>query len=485
MTGLGSKPGCPLGDVTFNFLAACVFGDFRAEAREDGTQVKVSWRPDQGPVVALEDTSEEGAQRLDLIDASFVDDDAGYLEAADMLSLVNLVARRTATFMKVAGRRGLRLNFEQGKTEVLIPWKGPKAKGMYKQVKSSGNTIQVAEHVHLRVVQSYKHVGSVVAASGAMSMETAARAHSMLEAYAPLASSVFASRALSLRVRMMLAVSLLFSRLLLGAGSWVPLAPPALKKLASARMRVLRRIAAEVSTGTNRVATDDEILRRLKLERMDGVLRRARLLYWARVLTNSPQLLHALLQGEGSWKPSWSKAICADLHMLKERTDGELAALPVPFTDMLPWTKFAAEDGRRWVRIVASVPSLAAIRGSETTETTEVAMTAYCGDCGRGFGTTAALATHAFRVHGHKRWERQFVAGSHCPVCMTDLGTRMRAIHHLCHNSPRCAEKLHHGEFESLLPEHAAELDALDAAHGKRCKHKGVCPLALAAAEVA
>ena len=481
MTGLGSKPGCPLGDVTFNFLAACVFGDFRAEIKEDGTQVKVNWRPDQGPVVALEDTSEEGAQRLDLIDASFVDDDAGYLEAADMLSLVNLVARQTATFMKVAGRRGLRLNFEQGKTEVLIPWKGPKAKGMCKQVKSSGNTAQIAEHVHLRVVQSYKHVGSVIAASGTMTMRAAARTHSMLEAYAPLASSVFASRALSLCVRMMLAVSLLFSRLLLGAGSWAPLAPPALQKLATARMRVLRRMAAEMSTGTNRVATDEEILPRLKLERMDGVLRRARLLYWARVLTNDPQLLHALLQGEGGWKPSWSKAVCADLNMLKERTDGELATLPIPFPDMLPWTKFAAEDGRRWVRIVASVPSLAAIRCSEATE---VVMTAYCEDCGRGFGTTTALATHAYRVHGHKRWERQFATGSHCPVCMTDLGTRMRAIHHLCHNSPKCPEKLHHGEYESLLPEHAAELDALGAAHGKRCKHKGVCPLAPAAAEV-
>ena len=49
-----------------------------------------------------------------------------------------------------------------------------------------------------------------------------------------------------------------------------------------------------------------------------------------------------------------------------------------------------------------------------------------------------ALAAHRVRKHGARHIAHWLVAGTSCPVCMTEFWTRHKSIEHLQDKAPRC-----------------------------------------------
>ena len=94
-----------------------------------------------------------------------------------------------------------------------------------------------------------------------------------------------------------------------------------------------------------------------------------------------------------------------------------------------------------------------------------------CNQCGKFFGTSRGLATHATKRHGHRAKGRYFASGSVCPRCLTDFQDRYRLVEHYRATLIDC---LRHVEacFPARSEEQVAREDADTAAeigHNKRC----------------
>ena len=80
----------------------------------------------------------------------------------------------------------------------------------------------------------------------------------------------------------------------------------------------------------------------------------------------------------------------------------------------------------------------------------------------RVFNTAKALRTHMMREHGHRKMSRRFVAGTACPACGKDFGSRRKALDHLEYRAARCRRTMEGGGLDELAPEVVAALDAAD-----------------------
>ena len=81
-----------------------------------------------------------------------------------------------------------------------------------------------------------------------------------------------------------------------------------------------------------------------------------------------------------------------------------------------------------------------------------------CDVCGDLFKSRQARAVHAFRKHGVKRRERQFIDTTRCPICLLEFWSRERVIAHVCEKREVCRINLL--QREPILT--AAQADELD-----------------------
>ena len=164
--------------------------------------------------------------------------------------LWRVITRTLETVTSVFRAHGLDINFKQGKTELFVNFQGSsRSKSKFRaEIQDHQNTFPLpprasADSVH--VVSQYEHLGSLIDNDHRGNADTLARVHSAMSAYSPIAISVFGNPQFSTQVRLMLARSLVFSRLFQGIQAWSAVSLWSLRKLSTVYMRVLRRIAAK------------------------------------------------------------------------------------------------------------------------------------------------------------------------------------------------------------------------------------------------
>ena len=123
---------------------------------------------------------------------------------------------------------GITVNFEPGKTEAIVVYRGKKAlEEKQRLLKPNGSrSLQIPIQSHagqnthstdstlLRVVQGYKHLGSWVDETGSLVPDANRRSASAMSSYAPLAVKLFGSSAIGTASKIRLAFSLIVSKLI-------------------------------------------------------------------------------------------------------------------------------------------------------------------------------------------------------------------------------------------------------------------------------
>ena len=137
ITHRGTRPGDPVADILFNLCMDLVLRDFR---HGFSSLSDVPWLGDgqSTPDFATDKTMPtEG-----LIDVTFVDDTAMLIHAKTNSRVVDAVQVATHQFAKAAARRGLSINFEPGKTELLWNIRGQGSRKIKEQLHSGANKLQ-------------------------------------------------------------------------------------------------------------------------------------------------------------------------------------------------------------------------------------------------------------------------------------------------------------------------------------------------------
>ena len=242
VTTKGGRQGCKLGGVIFAIIFGQVMANVRARLSADGILLKTSfcedspfWNPSACPGDLIDHEVGE---------ATFVDDTAIALVASSPKVLMKYIETLLVILIEEYSRVGLLINFGKGKTEALLRLRGKNATKYLDSLRHEGSLSfelpKPYENHRLRIVESYKHLGSYLSISDSLMHDAQHRCSAALSAYVPIAQKIFASPYIGHWLKIHFMGSLVLSRLLYNTQTWV-LQQNALRKINDVYMRVLRR----------------------------------------------------------------------------------------------------------------------------------------------------------------------------------------------------------------------------------------------------
>ena len=149
--------------------------------------------------------------------------------------------------------------------------------------------------VALRIVDCYKHLGSIVCPDGNLMPEARARANAAMATFAPLAVKIFGSSSITQHCKIAVAWSLCMSRLLLWVHCWQRFCNKPRSVVNTPYNQIWRRIAGHPRFGKCEL-TDLQVRILLGVLSIDCVVRQRRLTYLGRIAQETTPFLSLLLQ---------------------------------------------------------------------------------------------------------------------------------------------------------------------------------------------
>jgi hypothetical protein len=240
-------------------------------------------------------TDNSPADDVNVIDATYVDDECIVLLARSCALLDTAIDICLNSLVRIFECLSLSINWKPGKTECLLKYRGQHAaKHLEARRFDSKLRIDVPGSLNckLHVVQSYKHLGSVISIDVSTVHDAKHKCGIAMAAYAPISTKVFGSDQVSFFLKQISKDALVLSRLFFNAHVVSPSAKY-ISLLNTTYMRVVRRITNNVRFDADNVS-DLEVRRLAGQPSVDCLLQRARLKYLARLLSVKPIALLAL-----------------------------------------------------------------------------------------------------------------------------------------------------------------------------------------------
>ena len=477
-THKGTRPGDPIGDLLFNLTMSRILAEMKELVLDDPT---VEWF---GNPTRCSNFLEPGAlPDAGFADVSFVDDCAVAIHATDLSQLQHIAKSVVSAMHQAAGRRGLHLNFEAGKTEMLWHVQGKGSKLVKQQLMTDGQTIQWQAHgcsFALKVVQTYKHLGTWLQSGGCLLREIQTRAQGVKASWGSLARQFFAKRYVSAETKTKVFRALALSRHMFNVHTWSIIKPTDLERWANSIRQPLCSLAKLHTRGLPPRLFDVATLGGLiGMESPQDRLHAARLRYFARLLTQCPSSMWTLIWHTKHLEGAWGALLIESFGWFCKFYGAHWTLLPD--SPLEQWILAIQADPSWKGRVRAALKRSCQYRQAQAEyvvwqkafEKDFYADTGtmpphppmpdsqwQCDQCDKWFASKKALATHSQRVHGYRRIVRFFASGDTCPACCKLHHSRMRLCQHLTH-STACMEVLQ-ACFPPMSDEQVALLDQQD-----------------------
>ena len=293
-TTRGTRPGDPLGDLLFNLIMRLVLQDTHQYVQ---SHTDASWLGSPKQCQSFADSNE--IPDCAYFDVSFVDDAAIAIHAQSLPEMEQLIKTVVEGFHQASAARGLDVNFEQGKTEVLWDVRGKGSKSLKERLHDENQMLRWNFQGHsfaLRLSHSYKHLGSWMQVAGSHQREVAHRASLAMQSWGCLAKSFYQKRHVGLKAKATAFQSLSLSRMLFHAHTWTGVAEDTLAHWQQKLRKPIGLMAKPLLRGVAPVLVDT-----CDLFAVAGILQPidqlhvARLRYLKRLLRFCPQGLWDLL----------------------------------------------------------------------------------------------------------------------------------------------------------------------------------------------
>ena len=487
----GTRPGSPVADIGFNLLMSDILADLQQRLQaDDYVAAHLNGFPVTIPPI------------------TWVDDLAVPLVALHPADLIPLTKQVLQHIHQAFYTKGLQINYSKGKTEVVVMFRGTEADSQRLDFFSSQQEtyITTATDTHVfrvRAVASYKHLGVRFQMDSDLTHELQCRQGQARTAFHEVRRPIFCNRHLSHQVRLQLLQSLVFSKLMYGAGTWYEVPRRAIQRLESTVMRFYRSI---LDTGfwKDHCLTDEEIRTRYQVPTFRSMLAVARLRFLHHVASHGHQYHRDLLLQEREFQKGWLFEVEDDLNWLRACVDlPQLPATPdTPDTwcQFLGWLRNFTPSWKTWLRKAMRTHQLReSLAGEcisfhqqvfqtfrdcgaalhEPVEETPAIQRHECPECAATFLTSTGVAVHRAKKHGIHCPIKDYVQSETCPGCLKHMWTSYRVIQHLRYRPNRCLDRVlagrqPQGYVNVDLPSHLAKVKRLPAS---RRLHGPLLPL--------
>ena len=173
----------------------------------------------------------------------------------------------------------------------------------------------------LRVVNTYKHVGTAFSANNSISEEVVLRCGIMRNESRKLFKDFLKNREVSIDKKILVIQAYIISKGSFQCGTWPCLSDVLYKKFHSSLLSVYRRAVGNYYKkgewfDVDTLFTDDELIHKYHFMCPRTIIRLARLALFSRVLVKGPQRLLQLAIATQSYDCGWANAVFKDLHWL-------------------------------------------------------------------------------------------------------------------------------------------------------------------------
>eukprot|EP00435_Cladocopium_sp_Y103_P046244 s495_g13.t1 len=453
-TTRGTRPGDPVADILFNLCMTVLLRDFHEQVQQTRGPV---WAGAGTPVQDFSSVTPMPAAAY--ADVTFVDDAAILMHAKTNEEIMTMVQCIVQAFVHASSRRGLDVNFDKGKTELLWNIVGRGARSVKIDIHQSKDLFSWQngdQTFQLHVCHEYKHLGTWLQTKHRHAREIAMRGSAAKQQWGQLARSFF-TRKLSTEVKSKVFQSLIVSKMVYNAHTWTGISSKDLDGWTNhLRAPIATMLKGKLSQDAKFLHSTDDLFAFCGLLPLREQVYANRLRFLARLLQVCPPLTWSLLNDTPETH-SWV-GLCREACVwMKRHYPGCLPSADAPFSD---WVMHVRLDHQWKGKIKKAVRS--AISYHQASATHQVWHKHFeerlkkngailpseegaqcrkelwqCDLCSKVFGSTQALAMHAHREHGYKKKVRYFTAGETCPVCLQMFHTRKRLSIHL-EKTERC-----------------------------------------------
>eukprot|EP00438_Fugacium_kawagutii_P016420 Skav206440 [mRNA] locus=scaffold295:130038:133282:- [translate_table: standard] len=231
-TSRGTRPGDPIGDILFNMVMSLILSEARRSIVEN---TDAEWLGIRGPCLTFDE--EVTVPATAFVDVAFVDDVAIMCHAPTNAQVVDVIQQVSEAVTLAAAARGLDVNFAEGKTEAMLQIAGQGSMAFKQQLADAQSLLRWTSHerdFHLRVVLTYKHLGTWLQSGGVHNKEILSRAAALRASWGPLVRPLYARPQISLKHKLHLFRSLSVSRFLFNVHVWVGVTDREWKRWATA-----------------------------------------------------------------------------------------------------------------------------------------------------------------------------------------------------------------------------------------------------------
>eukprot|EP00438_Fugacium_kawagutii_P027568 Skav206272 [mRNA] locus=scaffold888:387625:392637:+ [translate_table: standard] len=491
-TTQGSRPGDSWADIVFGYIWARLLKELEQAMESHGVLAHL-------PACDVGLWTTPLNTKSPFLGPCWMDDLAVVIEADCCETLLTRTSLTMGLILDACYSFGFTPNTAMGKTEIMVQLRGRKKQKIRKHLYGAdGHQVLpvVCEHGshEVHVTPDYLHLGGIHHHSGSDRKDMQRRlglAHAAFNANRKL---VFHNAAIPLSKRVALFETLVLSKLLFGAETWVPSSDSDLLHWASGVHRLYRRLLRK---------RHDEHVPTVALFVEAGLpsgpllLRRARLRYMASLYQPWAQQLWSSIKQDYDWL----QLCLQDLDWVWQQLRGS-STLPDPRLDEKPWEDLWRQQPRRWKGLVKRAFAHHSLQLRRRWETHQfhcrirLHLTEHCLlppdpppsvdhhspqdlhaclQCARGFRSKPGLFAHLCKAHGRISPLRILFDGTQCPSCLTEYHTTSKMYSHL-YNSHACRRDL---EARQVYCEPLPGRGSL-VARGQAAVHDNLAPIELA-----
>ena len=445
----GTRPGDPFADIIFSYIWAIVLHKLQLFMVEHDF---VSKFPDYERLQLFATPEDNAVEHTAFVGPTWMDDLAVCLEAESPEHLVHKTGVVSGKLLELCIEHCMTPNLTKNKTEVLFSFKGHKSrkhKCDFYGPQSTGLLPVINEYgtYDIPVTASYTHLGGVLHHTTDLAVEIRRRLGVAFAAFNQHRRLLFRNWTIPLAKRVQLFESLILSKLLYGAETWVVSNDRTVAHFHAALMRLYRRL---LPVGPECHLQDDELLAELRMLSPLELIRRSRLRYVATLLHCGRRHEWGLLRADAAW----TALVEDDMRWLWQQLHHS-SALQEPDAHWTAWETLIVDHRSYWKRLVRRACEHAIMQRALHWHTREfhehftcilrthfdyepraaqprVADTTFgCLHCRLRCNSKAGEAAHMFKVHGHIARRRQFVDSTTCSACLKNFHTVEKLMAHL------------------------------------------------------
>ena len=459
-TQVGTRPGDSWADVVFSFAWARLLKQLQQELELHGLL-------DEFP--CCHDWTPFGAQRLLPAETSFLgptwmDDLSLCISGATAQEAEHKVGQAAGILLDMCRNYGMTPNLARGKTEIVFHFRGVGSRAKRRQhygKQASGFLPVLCEDTtaFIAIAGEYVHLGNLLHHTGQNHKEMKRRVAIAHQSYGVHRRCLYRNLKLDQTKRTQMFESLIVSKLLYGAETWVPDTVKCKLCFHGGVMGLFRRLGGIKHDAH---VHDEDVLTQTGMLSPTELLRRQRLRY----LTTLYRCADVVPWGMIADDIAWCDLLRSDLQWMHDQLHAT-SILTDPTSDFQPWVTIIVHHPGYWKRLIRRACSHAILqrakeRGARALHADFVALfrqhgSLSCGPphksdpcedqfygcltCNLRCRTRAGEGAHMFRCHGQIAQHRRYCSGTQCSACLKEFHTAGRLSQHLRYQD-RCRDQL-------------------------------------------